>query len=310
MKNLLLLVVFFAMGIAVYAQQDGQYSFNMFNQLSYNPGYAGSNQAICASTIHRQQWVGFEGRPTSTVFHAHGEFNPLKIRSGVGISILQDNIGFMKTFGFKVNYAYRTTVSTDGVLGIGLGLGLQNNSFNGDWITPNGQNPWLDPAVPRQESHISPDLDFGAFFKSEKLWAGLSLTHLFEPKIKFDNGFEPNVTRHYYFVGGYNFLPDPKLRIMPSVFFKSDLATSQITLNTIVEYNRRFWGGVSYNIKDALTAMVGAHLNNGISFGYAYDFVMSDIGSYNSGSHEIFVRYCFNLSINKSVNRYKSVRFL
>lgn len=310
MNRLLIILLLFISYFTSYAQQDPQFSFNMFNQLSYNPGFAGSNDAICVSSIHRQQWVGFEGRPVTTVFNAHAALKPFGIKSGVGFSLIQEKIGFQNNMTLNASYAYRAVIG-DGNLGIGLGLGAQNTAFNGDWKTPDGNNPYSDPLVPRQESHASFDLSFGLFYKSDKLYAGLSSTHLTQPKIKLNNGSTPFVQRHYYLVGSYTItLGNPIYELQPTVFVKSDASTTQLTLNSTFIYNRRFWGGVSYNIQDALTFMAGMNLNMGLSFGYAYDLGLSDIGSYNSGSHEIYVRYCFNLNINKSPGRYKSVRFL
>ncbi|MBI5218424.1 MAG: type IX secretion system membrane protein PorP/SprF [Bacteroidia bacterium] len=310
-----LLVAFFVFLIfatAGFAQQDPQFSFNMFNQLTYNPGFAGSNDAICASTIHRQQWVGFEGRPVTTMLNAHAAVEPFKIKSGVGLIIEQEKLGFQKNFNLSAVYAYRTPLGSNGYLGIGLGLGLQNTAFNGNWVTPDGGNPYNDPNVPRMESHVAFDMNFGAFYKGTNgMYVGLSTTHLTEPKIKLNTGNSPFIKRHYYMIGSYPItLGNPMYIINPIVYIKSDGITTQFTVNSTFEYNRRLWAGVSYNIQDAITAMVGINFNFGLSVGYAYDFGLSDIGSYNSGSHEIYARYCFNLNLSKTPGRYKSVRFL
>lgn len=311
MIRLLGFVLFLFFSVVSFAQQDPQFSFNMFNQLTYNPGFAGSNDAICASAILRQQWIGFEGRPQTEVFNAHAAFKPLGIKSGVGLTIVQEKLGFQKNFNLSGSYAYRQTL-TSGNLGIGLSLGLQNTAFNGDWISPDGGNPYSDLLIPHMESHASFDMNFGAFYKGDNgMYIGLSATHLTEPKVKLDNGNAPFIKRHYYLIGSYTFqLGAPIHELQPIVFLKSDGITTQYTLNCTYIYNRRIWGGVSYNIKDALTFMVGMNLNMGLSFGYAYDLGLSDIGSYNSGSHELYIRYCFNLSVNKTPGRYKSVRFL
>lgn len=313
MNRLLWVCVFSLLVTVGFAQQDPQFSFNMFNQLSYNPGFAGSNDAICVSSIHRQQWIGFEGRPMTTVFNGHAAINPMGIKSGVGLVIMQEKLGFQKNFVLNASYAYRAIIG-DGVLGIGLGLGLQNTAFNGDWVVPGpNPNPYDDPMVPRMESRGSFDMSFGAFYKNNDngFYAGISTTHLTEPKIKLESSTAPFIKRHYYIVTSYPIrLGNPAHELKPNIFIKSDLATTQLTGNLTYEYNRKFWGGVSYNINDALTFMVGMNLNMGVSFGYAYDLGLSDIGSYNSGSHELYVRYCFSLSMNKTPGRYKSVRFL
>lgn len=309
--RLLSVFVFILFSIAGFSQQDPQFSFNMFNQLTYNPGFAGNNDAICVSSIHRQQWIGFDGRPQTTVFNAHAALKPLGIKSGVGLSVVQEKIGFQKNLNMAASYAYRQPLSS-GNLGIGISLGMQSTAFNGDWITPDGNSFGSDPYIPHMENHTSFDLGFGAFYKGDNgMYIGLSSTHLSEPKIKLENGKSPFIKRHYYLVGSYTIqLGNPIYELQPIVFVKSDGVTAQITPNVTFIYNRRFWGGVSYNIQDAVSIMVGMNLNMGLSFGYSYDLGLSKIGSYNSGSHELYVRYCFNLSMSKTPGRYKSVRFL
>ena len=77
-----------------------------------------------------------------------------------------------------------------------------------------------------------------------------------------------------------------------------------------MKYNKRFWGGVSYRAGDAIVGIVGLELFNGVRIGYSYDFTTSRISKYSSGSHEITVGYCFDLSLDKSPQKYKSIRFL
>lgn len=310
--KLLSVFVFILFSIVGFSQQDPQFSFNMFNQLTYNPGFAGNNDAICVSSIHRQQWVGFgEGRPQTTVLNAHAALKPFGIKSGVGLSVVQEKIGFQKNLNMAASYAYRQPLSS-GNLGIGLSLGFQNTSFNGDWVTPDGGPSSSDQYIPLMSSQASFDLGFGAFYKGDNgMYVGISSTHLTSPKIKLSTGGTPFIARHYYLVGSYTIqLGNPIYELQPIIFAKSDGVTVQFTPNVTFIYNRRFWGGVSYNIQDAVSIMVGMNLNMGLSFGYSYDLGLSKIGSYNSGSHELYVRYCFNLNVNKIPGRYKSVRFL
>ncbi len=105
-------------------------------------------------------------------------------------------------------------------------------------------------------------------------------------------------------------MSNPSLELIPSVCAFSDAKVTQFTLNTILRYNKKTWGGVSYRAGDALTGMVGFELFNGVRVGYAYDFPLSDIRKSTSGSHEFMVNYCFELSTGRSPMRYKSIRFL
>jgi type IX secretion system PorP/SprF family membrane protein len=97
---------------------------------------------------------------------------------------------------------------------------------------------------------------------------------------------------------------------MPMFTVKSDGKANQVYLNTNVRYNKRFWGGVSYRTGDAIVGILGVELFNGVQVGYSYDFSVSKIGKYSSGTHELTIGYCFDLSLDRTPQRYKSIRFL
>lgn len=295
------------------AQQDPQFSYNMFNQLVTNPGFSGINQAICATAVHRTQWMGFEGHPVTTSFAMDAYLE--SITSGVGLIVLSDNIGFEKNVGIKGNYAYQLEVG-DGTLGIGIALGFNSKSLDGDWSSPASledanTNVYTDPAIPHSEKHGAFDMGFGAFYSANNLYGGLGINHVITSKYSFEMEKPPFLARHYYLTAGYNYqLPNPLFELRPSIFIKSDGVTNQYNLNMLMLYNKRFWGGLSYRFSGDLVFQVGMILPNNLKFGLAYDFTMSDIGSYTSGSVEVFVSYCFNMSIKRSKGTYKSVRFL
>ena len=73
------------------AQQDAQFSQNMFNKLANNPGFTGSNQAISVIGLFRDQWSGFEGAPQTTNLSVHAPISAL--RGGLGLSVFSDQEG-------------------------------------------------------------------------------------------------------------------------------------------------------------------------------------------------------------------------
>ena len=80
--------------VITYSQQYPQFSQYMFNLAAVNPGYAGSTDMICLSGANRQQWMGLEGHPSYSFFSASTPVRPFGINSGVGLSILSDNLAF------------------------------------------------------------------------------------------------------------------------------------------------------------------------------------------------------------------------
>ena len=317
-KRFTLLIVAVVLVTSTYAQQDPQYSFNMFNHMSINPGFAGSNGAICANGIYRKQWMGFEGAPTTMVFNANMPIN--SINSGVGISVISDQQGFEKSTNLKLSYAYMLNLDDAGTLGIGLSVGMLNRGIDGEWETydyleNSNVDPYTDPAVPNSESHFAFDMDFGLFYKvnlnDNLLYAGLSTTHLTQPKFKFSNDKVPFLKRHYYLTAGYYYtLPAQQWELRPSFMIKSDGITNQYSLNTNLIYEKKYWGGVTYRVGDAVIFMAGVQLPMNLTIGMAYDLAVGGMSSYTSGSFEIMLKYCFNVTSNKGVSRNKSVRFL
>ncbi len=301
-------------GVAA-AQQDPQFSQYMQNNLAVNPGYAGSKDAICASLLGREQWVGLNGAPSTQVFNIDASVKPFKINSGIGLTILNDKLGFEKNIGLNLAYAYRMNVNNgNGKLGIGVSAGFYNKALNATWDAgkSNGNiNADQDQGIPGpKESASIFDLNFGLFYKAENVYFGLSSTHLTQPKFSYEKA-KPSLKRHYYLTTGYNIaLPNPSFDLQPSVFIGTDGGSSRIDLNTVLVYNKRIWGGVSYRLSSAIIGMLGIEFANGLKIGYSYDFSTTDIRKYNSGSHEIMVGYCFNIITEKIPHKYKSIRFL
>ncbi len=316
MKKGVFAVLILLVSVDAFPQQDPQFSQYMFNLTSVNPGYVGSTDMISLSLINRQQWVGFDGAPGTTFFQANAPVKPFGIKSGVGLSIMNDRIAFNKDLGINAYYAYRLDIGP-GTLGIGLNVGLINKALDASWEIPGELGtdftpPENDPAIPdEKESRMAFDLGFGLFYNTENLYFGLSSSHLNQPEIKYVDKNASYISRHYYAVAGYRLqMPNPAFEIMPSVILKTDGKVNQIDASAIVRYNKKFWGGVSYRAGDAVIGIIGIEMFNGVRIGYSYDFTTSDIGNYSDGSHEFTVGYSFSLSLEKTPQKYRSIRFL
>jgi type IX secretion system PorP/SprF family membrane protein len=297
----------------VLSQQDPLSSQYMFNTLTFNPGVAGTSGMICATALNRQQWVGFKGAPATTLFNISAPLSLFGVKSGVGLLVESDNIGFDKDINLSASYSYLMDLGM-GKLGIGVSLGMLNTTLTPTWVIPSGDEHTPasgDPLIPEnKESYVALDAGLGLYYKTDKYYASLSVTHINEPKIKFTKG-TPYVSRHYYLTGGYTLqLPNPSLELIPSLFAFSDGKVVQFTATSLVRYNKKVWGGVSYRAGDALIGIIGLELFNGIRLGYSYDFTISDIGKSSGGSHEFMINYCFDLNLGKSPMKYKSIRFL
>ena len=309
MKKIFTLVSFCVIfTVASYAQQDPQFSQNMYNKLFTNPAYAGSNKALCATLLGRSQWMGFDGAPKTGLLSV--ETYVSKLHGGLGGTVYSDQLGLESSFGAKLAYSFRLNVGP-GELGIGIEGGMYNKSLKTGFVAIQSN----DPLVPTsQVSATTFDLGLGVYYNTNNLYAGISTTHIPQMDLSYklsNSTLDLSLVRHYYVTLGYDYqLPVPSLVLRPSVFIKSDSHTAQVDANINLLYNNLVWGGVSYRLGDAIVPHVGLNLNNGLRFGVAYDVTTSKLRSYSSGSVEIMLGYCLKMNTNPPIHIHKDVRFL
>ncbi|MDQ3110437.1 MAG: type IX secretion system membrane protein PorP/SprF [Bacteroidota bacterium] len=311
MKKTLTIIAFALGSTAAFSQQDPQFSQYMYNKLFMNPGYAGMRQALCFTSIYRNQWAGFDGSPKSIVFSADA-YLP-QIHGGVGVNFVHDKLGFETNIGVRANYAFHANVG-GGVLGIGLELGAFSKRLGPgsgeDWLaTTNWQN---DQSIPPQLKKTIFDLGFGLWYQRQNLWFGISSTHLPAGKLPGQSSAPANaplsyqIARHYFVTGGYNF-PIGSWELRPSFVVKSDATITSFDINLTALFNQRFWFGASYRFQDAIVPMVGFMLPSGKAtsderpgggwkIGFAYDYTTSNLKNYNNGSFEVMLNYCYPLN--------------
>ena len=316
-RNFTLLIFVMLLSFAAYSQQEPQFSQYMFDNISFNPAYAGMNGGICANIIHRQQWVGFDGRPITTALS--GDMPITLLHGGIGLNVMQDQIGQFKDMDVKLEYAYHHTFGA-GIISLGGQLGFLNKKLDFSKFTPIDDSDPLLQSKDKQSS-FSLDFGFGAFYQvKDKYYLGLSSSQLTEAKETLGTA-DVKLVRHYYLTGGYHYSLENQglmgFEIIPSTLIKTDGVSLQFDVNAIVEYNNKFWAGVSYRKTDAVVILIGLKpfgpgMYENLKVGYSYDITTSSIGGNgrSTGSHEIYLGYCFKIETQKPKESYKNVRFL
>jgi type IX secretion system PorP/SprF family membrane protein len=321
MKNLITKVVVLMAGVSgiAFAQQDPQFTQFMHSKLIYNPGYAGTSQAICANVLGRQQWVNFPGAPKTGLLSIDMPIGHLPI--AVGLNVMSDQIGYEKTFYARLAFAYNKPLGL-GILGIGIDAGVLNKQFNGNWITPDG-NLAQDPTIPGFQSNTNPsanvglvkatyDLGFGIYYGiANKMYVGISSSHLTAQDLVQSKDIKYTLARHYYLVGGYTFNLDPgaKHAINPNIKVKTDAASTQLDINLTYIFQRKLSVGVTYRMQDCIAPMIGYKFPMGLRIGYAYDVTLSKIKGYSSGTHEILLGFCFKTVKPPKVTLHQDPRY-
>ncbi|MCX8080195.1 MAG: type IX secretion system membrane protein PorP/SprF [Bacteroidia bacterium] len=300
----LMLLAFFA----GYAQQDPQFTQFFNNRLLYNPGYAGTSNAMCGGIQFRRMWAAFDGAPLT--FNATFDTKLKEIPIGLGLIAMYDKIGPMNSIFLRIPVSYILKVGP-GNLGIGLDVGLMQKRISNDWITPD-QN-LFDNSIPGNYglaanpdfSKLTYDISFGAFYNApKKFYVGLSSTHLPAQTLKSTDSIQYKVTRHYYFMAGVNFALDPRNQLVPNIKVKSDISAMAIDINLLYIWNEQLMLGASYRHTDVIAPMVGfnfalpsgANLRAFLSHDY---FALSKIKGHTWGSPELTLTFCQPIKIKK-----------
>jgi type IX secretion system PorP/SprF family membrane protein len=306
--------------MTVHAQQEPQFTQYMFYAMGFNPGVAGSENAICITGADRMQWVGFEDADGNkvapeTFFITVGA--PVRaLRGGLSASVMQDKIGFEKTIAFKVGYAYQKAIGF-GKLGIGTHIEFNNRSVDFSKFDPAEEN---DPllSLKSNESDMLIDFSLGLFYRvPDSYYIGISGLHLIGTRgaaITSSNGSElrMKLDRTFMLTGGFviGFNRYPDFQLLPSALIKTNLSTFQVDLTTLLMFKETVWGGLSYRYQDAVAVLLGLQFKD-ISLGYSYDINTSRLKlPFGGGTHEIMLNYCFKLDMEKGRKSYKNTRFL
>ncbi len=310
---------FLVMPCIIFGQQEAQFSQYMFNNLGFNPGVAGTSEAINAFGLYRQQWLGFEdteGNDVAPETYTITLDAPIRlIRGGLGLTITSDKLGFEGNTMVKFGYAYHLKVG-NGIMGLGAMVSFNDKSVDFSQLKPVDDDPILTQLG--KESDMLVDASVGVFYRvPEQYYVGISSTQILQSKGKAlgkveGKDFRMQLKRHYYLTGGYEFTfpRNPAFTVTPSMLFKTDGASFQVDASAMLNYKERFWGGLSYRLQDAIVVMLGVNYKN-IRIGYSYDVTTSALGgSYSSGSHEVMAGYSFKLEVEKLRQSYKNTRFL
>jgi type IX secretion system PorP/SprF family membrane protein len=188
---------------------------------------------------------------------------------------------------------------------MGMSVGVFQSGLDGAALRSADPN---DPFIPDVDVNGSAlDIGAGIYYNTQDVYIGISSSHMTEPTIAWSDNTEFNLQRHYFLISGYYYQINPILSLNPSIYLKSDGATSQLDINTNVIYNNKIWGGVSYRLDEGLVFLTGMNVNEDLKLGLAYDVVLSGI---DNNSIEVMLGYNFKVNYNKAVSKYKNPRFL
>ncbi len=279
----------------------------ILNPMTINPSYAGNRGGLSVAAFYRQQWVGafyrqqwvgVSGAPRTMSLAVDAPV--LSSRLGLGLYVVNDQIGVTKQTELMTSYAYRIPVG-EGILAFGLGAGLvATNTAWSQLITldPGDEYSLIDSRV-----FMVPDFSFGTFYSVKNYFIGFSIPRMLGYKFDFDRNkyslrVEPG---QYNFIlnSGYIFPLGQKARFMPSAlvsYSPGDKLLYDASAHFII-YDR-LWLGATYRSTGSVTALAQFAINNQFKIAYSYNYDFGMLGTYSNGSHEVMLRYEFRYKVD------------
>ena len=288
----LVLILLASVSHNINAQQQGQYTQYMYTPSLLNPAYVGVVEVMNINFLHRSQWVGIKGAPTS---QALVFTTPLNSKLGLGLSIINDKIGPATETNFAADISYILQLNEKGLnLSFGMKGGFQylNVDFNKLTIQ-NPNDPYLEGNI---NSRFSPNVGAGVYLYNNNWYLGLSSPSLLSTE-HYKNSKVSKVSNasHYYFVGGKNFTVNDAIQVKPAFLVRGVTgAPISIDLSLNFLFHKKFTAGISYRNKASIGGMINLKVNHYLSMGYAYDYETTDLSYFSGGSHEIILRCSFN----------------
>jgi type IX secretion system PorP/SprF family membrane protein len=275
-----------------YAQQDAQYTNYMYNTMNVNPAYTGTRGVLSIFGLHRTQWVGIDGAPVTNTLAVSTPIERTNL--GVGLSFVNDRLGPSTENIISGDVSYTVKASTNYKLSFGVKLTANLFDFDVNKLTPESSNS-IDNSL-ESFNNFSPNVGAGVYLHSEKSYVGLSVPNLLENGFKYDaNKTNQSVYKermNFYLIAGHVFDFSDNLKFKPAGLFKAVKgAPLQFDLSGNFLINEKLTLGAAWRWSAAVSALAGFQINPSWFIGYGYDLETTRLRRYNSGSHEIFLRY-------------------
>ena len=284
-----------------FAQQDSQYTQYMYNTTLINPAYAGSREVTSVFLLHRNQWVGLDGAPVTNNFSINTPIGDSNF--GIGLNFVNDKIGPVAENEISIDVAYFIRISENYKLAVGL-KGTAN-LFNLDVNKLRIYDP-SDPQFQNVKTEFSPNIGAGTYLFSDKTYFGLSVPSFFESYRYNDNNIEISKQKlHIYFIAGHVFKISENIDFKPALLSK---IVQGAPIQADVTGNFLFFDkltlGLAYRWDASVSGLAGFQISDSWFIGYGYDIETTKLANYNSGSHEVFLRYEFSNKVRVSAPRF------
>ena len=301
------IIIIATAGLTSNAQQEQLNTQYMFNTQSINPAYAGTWESAGFTILTGQQWGGFEGAPQSYSFSLQAPLSNKK--SGLGLNIVNDKVGFEKRFCTFGDYSYLIKVNktTNLRLGIKGGFshysGYDNNLLKSEQIIPEQQE---------RNTRSMLNAGAGAFLYNKKYYVGFSVPKIISNKYEDDveNFALDNENQQYYLMSGFIVNMGRNLIFKPTTMAIATLASNsgrpaEINLAANFLVKEKLWFGAMFRTNNTYGFMAQWIFNRNLRLGYAYDMTASNLSIQQNSSHNLMVSY----ELASLTNNFASLRY-
>jgi type IX secretion system PorP/SprF family membrane protein len=293
MKKISILFFAICFGGILKAQQLPQITQYMNNNYAINPAVAGMYDYYQVNTSIRNQWVGINDAPRTTVISIYGKHSD---NVGLGGTVYNDVTGPTSRLGGSASYTFSFSLTAK----IKLSLALQGG-FTQFKIIKSGlsvEHP-IDPILKGGDIvRVLPDATFGLNLSGDKWYIGAAIPQLLSSELKLmelkDTIIQTGkLASHIYVLGSYTYDINSAISIEPSFFLRAVAGVkTQIDFGVKSEYKELFWLGMNYKMNNDLSSiatLLGFNINDRYNIGYSYGMPSSATSNYYSGSHEFML---------------------
>lgn len=299
----IILIIFCVTGLTyrAQAQQDAMYTQYMFNTLAINPAYAGSRNVVSATALFRNQWTGIEGAPKTGTITLDAPIHRKKI--GIGVQFFSDKIGISQTNGGVLTGAYRIRMDR-GTLAFGIQGSVSQYRADYSNVPLNSSGSTFDPAFSDNINKILFNFGTGVYYNTDKFYIGLSAQDLISNKLTSYESPNSDIrsvqSTHLFLASGYVFPVSDDFKFKPSFLIKGVRgAPIEADINATLWIKDVIGIGAQYRTSADIAGMIEIQASPQFRLGYSYDYSTTTLRNFNSGSHEIMLRYEFGFERGK-----------
>ena len=288
------------------AQQLPLFSQYYYNPFIYNPAFTGTSEMSNAYLIHRSQWKDMPGSPVTYALTVDGSVKDKEI--GLGLSLFNDQTDILGRTGLYGSYSYHLPLNSEHNIYVGLSGGIVDNKIDFSRANVTDINDPLLYNTNRRK--VTADASFGVSYFWQDLTVGFSVPQIIGTKVRYNEDTTSVYMRlRQHFIGSamYKVEINEDFDFLPCIMTRAAKGTPfQFDVNANFTWKDMVRAGLSYRFGYSAGMNVGVKVNNNLTAGYSYEYVISPVGKFSGGGHEIMLGYAFGKKDDKKIKELES----